>query len=158
MNQNKLIAGAKAPAFNLKDQNGVSVKLSDSKGKKALVYFYPRASTPGCTVQACSLRDALSDLKKHNVVVFGLSPDLPEKLKKFEQKQNLNFSLLSDPEMKVADSYGVVGEKTMFGKKKIGVIRSAFLIDEKGEILNAWYKISPKDTVPEVLEFLSGLK
>ena len=153
--EEKLKSGAIAPDFSLLNQHSDEVSLSSLSGSKVLLYFYPRASTPGCTTQACNLRDAFPDLKEYNVKVIGVSPDLPPKLEKFGLKNTLNFDLLSDPEMKIANEYGVVGEKTMFGKTKIGIIRSAFLISEKGEISNTWYKISPKDTVPKLIEALS---
>ena len=153
----KLETGAKAPVFSLLDQDEANIKSSAYKGKKILLYFYPRASTPGCTVQACSLRDSMKSFNDLEVEVIGISPDLPAKLKKFDEKQQLGFRLLSDPEMKVAKSYKVVGEKTMFGKKKIGIIRSSFLIDEKGRILNTWYKVKSAETVPLAMEFLSEL-
>lgn len=150
----KLGAGAKAPAFSLNDQSGNPVASKDLAGKKLLVYFYPRASTPGCTVQACSVRDSLSQLERLGVQVVAISPDMPVKLEKFDKKQNLGFPLLSDPEMAVAKSFGAVGEKTMFGKKSFGIIRSSFLIDENGKILERWYKVKPDQTVPLVVEFL----
>lgn len=139
-----LSPGDKAPAFTLLDQHDEKVKLSDLKGRKVLVYFYPKADTPGCTTQACGLRDAAPDLG--DTAVIGISPDLPPKLARFDDKHGLGFTLLSDPEHAVADAYGVWGEKKMYGKAYMGVVRSAFLIDEKGKVAEAWYKISPKDT------------
>lgn len=153
-----LEAGAIAPAFSLKDQNDKMVKSTAFAGKKLLVYFYPKASTPGCTVQACSVRDSLPEFARVKLQVVAISPDQPDKLKKFADKQALNFTLLSDPDKAVAQAYGVVGEKTMFGKKSIGIIRSSFLIDEKGKVLKAWYKVKPEQTVPLALEFLDRLK
>ncbi|MDD3147450.1 MAG: thioredoxin-dependent thiol peroxidase [Candidatus Riflebacteria bacterium] len=150
----ELKIGESAPAFELLDQHGQQVSLKDYAGKKVLVYFYPKASTPGCTTQACSLRDAFADLKDLNVVVLGISPDQPAALKKFAENQNLNFILLSDPEKKTAEAYRVTGEKTMFGKTSIGIIRSSMLIDEKGLILKTWYKVKPADTAPLAIEFL----
>lgn len=150
----ELKIGESAPAFELLDQHGQKVSLKDYAGKKVLVYFYPKASTPGCTTQACSLRDAFADLKDLNVVVLGISPDQPAALKKFAENQNLNFILLSDPEKKTAEAYRVTGEKTMFGKTSIGIIRSSMLIDEKGLILKTWYKVKPADTAPLAIEFL----
>jgi thioredoxin-dependent peroxiredoxin len=136
--------GDKAPAFNLPDQSGDKVKLSDFKGRKVLVYFYPKADTPGCTTQACGLRDALPDLG--DTAVIGISPDKSPALAKFDTKYGLGFPLLSDVEHSVADAYGVWAEKSMYGRKYFGIVRSAFLVDEKGKIEEAWYKISPKDT------------
>ncbi len=146
----KLEQGDKAPDFKLQDQDEDSVKLSDYRDKKLLLYFYPRANTPGCTKQACFVRDALGELKNHGIEAIGLSPDKPSAQSKFYQKFGLGFPLLSDHDHAVAEAYGVWGEKTMYGKKYMGIVRSAFLIDEKGHIQNAWYKVSPKDTVPNV--------
>ena len=146
--------GDKAPAFTLQDQTGKKVKLSDFKGQKLLVYFYPRADTPGCTKQACNIRDSRSEFDDFELAVVGISPDTPEKQAKFDQKYQLGFPLLCDTEHKVAEAYGVWGEKNMYGKKIMGIIRSAFLIDEKGKIVVAFYKISPKDTVPKVIKTL----
>lgn len=154
----KLEAGAVAPAFSLLDQNGKTVSSKSFAGKKLLLYFYPKASTPGCTVQACAVRDALPEFSRIKLQAVAISPDLPDKLKKFAEKQSLSFTLLSDPDKAVATAYGVVGEKTMFGKKSIGIIRSSFLLDEKGKVLQAWYKVKPDQTVPLALEFLAGLK
>jgi peroxiredoxin Q/BCP len=147
----KLEKGAKAPAFRLRDQDGKWVKLSDFRKQKILVYFYPRANTPGCTIQACAVRDALADLGKVGVAAIGISPDAPEAQGKFDAKHGLGFPLLSDEDHAVAEAFGVWGEKNMYGKKRMGIIRSAFLIDEKGRIQEAWYKVSPKDTVPNVM-------
>lgn len=144
----------KAPQFSLPDQSGKKVKLSDFKGKKVLLYFYPKADTPGCTTQACSLRDASEPLGANKVAVVGISPDEPAKLTKFDKKYDLGFPLLSDPDHKVAKAYGAWGEKSMYGKKYEGILRSSFLLDEKGNVLQAWYKVSPKDTVPHALKEL----
>ena len=144
----------KAPEFDLKDQNGRKVGLSDFSGKKLFLYFYPKANTSSWATQANNVRDALKELSKINIAVVGISPDQPETQKKFDDKHNLGFSLLSDPDHKIAEAYGVWGEKKMYGKTFMGIIRSSFLIDEKGKILNAWYKISPKNTVPELMKVL----
>ena len=144
----------KAPEFDLKDQNGRKVRLSDFSGKKLFLYFYPKANTSSWATQANNVRDALKELSKINIAVVGISPDQPETQKKFDDKHNLGFSLLSDPDHKIAEAYGVWGEKKMYGKTFMGIIRSSFLIDEKGKILNAWYKISPKNTVPELMKVL----
>ena len=144
----------KAPYFDLKDQNGQKVRLSDFSGKKLFLYFYPKANTSGWATQAQNVRDALEALKGRNIAVIGISPDTPETQKKFDDKYTLGFSLLSDPDHKIAEAFGVWGEKMMYGKSYIGIIRSSFLIDENGNIQNAWYKISPKDTVPELLKVL----
>jgi thioredoxin-dependent peroxiredoxin len=146
----------KAPPFSLPDQAGKIVKLSDFKGRKLLLYFYPKADTPGCTAQACSVRDGTEALSGHRADVVGISPDEPDRQRKFDQKYGLGFRLLSDPDGKVARSYGAWGEKSMYGKKYEGLIRSSFLVDEKGLILEAWYKVSPADTVPKALKSLQG--
>ena len=148
--------GDKAPAFTLLDQNGKKVKLSDFKGRKLLLYFYPKADTPGCTKQACNVRDAREDLTTAGVAAVGISPDPPAKQQKFDTKHGLGFPLLADEDHKVAEAYGAWGEKSMYGKKYMGIIRSAFLIDEKGKIAAAWYKVSPKDTVPNALAALEA--
>ena len=146
----------KAPAFRLQDQDGNTVKLADFKGRKLLVYFYPKADTPGCTQQACSVRDAWDDLAARGVAVVGISPDPPAQQKKFQARYGLNFPLLADTDHKVAAAYGAWGEKSMYGKKYEGIIRSSFLVDEQGNILQSWPKVSPKDTVPNALKALGG--
>jgi thioredoxin-dependent peroxiredoxin len=137
--------GDEAPDFALEDQSGSTVELSDFKGRKVLVYFYPKADTPGCTTQACGLRDALPELGD-GVVVVGIRPDAPSKQLRFDEKHGLGFPLLSDPDHEVAEAYGAWGERSMYGRKFMGIVRSAFLVDEKGRIEQAWPKISPKDT------------
>lgn len=150
----KLKKGDKAPNFSLSDQNEKEIKLGDFKGKKLLVYFYPKADTPGCTKQACNVRDAREDLADLGVDVVGISPDKPSKQKKFGDKHDLKFTLLSDQDNTIAKSYGAWGEKSMYGKKYEGIIRSSMLIDEDGKIVETWYKVSPKDTVPKALKTL----
>jgi len=147
----------KAPPFELLDQEGKTVKLADFKGRKVLLYFYPKADTPGCTTQSCSVRDAMPDLTKAGVAALGISPDSPDKQMKFDRKYNLGFPLLADTEHKVAEAYGVWGEKVSMGKTTIGIIRSSFLIDEKGRLVQAWYKVSPDDTVPNAQEALARM-
>ncbi|HET9773182.1 MAG TPA: thioredoxin-dependent thiol peroxidase [Acidimicrobiia bacterium] len=147
-----LKAGDPAPNFALEDQNGKTVKLSDFKGKKVIVYFFPRADTPGCTTQACSLRDAREALDTAGATVIGISPDKPAAQEKFDSKYGLGFALLSDPDHAVADAYGAWGERSMYGKKYMGIVRSAFVIDEQGRIVEPIYKVSPKDTVPKALK------
>jgi peroxiredoxin Q/BCP len=147
-------AGARAPAFTLLDQHGNKVKLSDFAGRKVLVYFYPKADTPGCTTQSCGLRDIAGDIG--DTAIVGISPDQPEKLAKFDEKYSLGFTLLSDPDHVVAEKYGVWGEKSMYGRKYMGIIRSAFLVDEKGKIEAAWPKVSPKDTPKNLLKALGS--
>src|SRR5208283_3033243 len=152
-----LAPGQKAPGFSLSDQDGNKVTLSGFKGRKVLVYFYPKADTPGCTTQSCAVRDARQDMKKLNVDVLGLSPDTPADQKKFDVKYSLGFPLLADTDHRVAEAYGVWGEKTNYGKTSMGIIRSSFLIDEKGKVQRAWYKVKPEDTVPRAREALEEL-
>ena len=146
--------GDKAPDFTLLDQHGDKVCLSDYEGSKVVLFFYPKADTAGCTTQACGLRDARPDLGDATVV--GISPDLPAKQARFDEKFDLGYPLLSDPDHVVADSYGTWGQKTMYGRSYQGIIRSAFLIDEQGTVAGAWYKISPKDTVAKVRKELEA--
>ena len=150
-----LKTGDAAPAFSLRDQAGKTVKLVDFKGRKLLLYFYPRADTPGCTKQACSIRDSGSELAELGLAALGVSPDEPGDQAKFDKKYGLGFPLLSDPDHRVAESYGAWGEKVSQGKTVIGIIRSSFLIDEQGRIQEAWYKVSPEDTVPNAIGALS---
>jgi peroxiredoxin Q/BCP len=133
--------GAKAPAFELADQDGNHVKLSDFAGKNVIVYFYPAASTPGCTTQACDFRDNLNSLKAAGYVVLGISPDEPKKLKKFVDNEGLTFPLLSDPDNAVQTAYGAYGEKSMYGKTYMGTIRSTFVVDPDGKIAKAMYNV-----------------
>ncbi|MFM7337833.1 MAG: thioredoxin-dependent thiol peroxidase, partial [Actinomycetota bacterium] len=134
------------------DQHGKKVSLKDFAKKKVLVYFYPKADTPGCTVQSCLLRDIKK--KIGTTAIVGVSPDEPTKQLKFDKKYGLGFTLLADTDHKVAKAYKVWKKKSMYGREYMGIERSAFLIDEKGKILNAWYKISPKDTPTNLLEAL----
>ena len=145
-------AGDRAPAFHLADQTGEKIRLSNFKGRKVLVYFYPKADTPGCTTQACGLRDIADEID--DTVILGISPDQPDKLAKFDEKYGLGFTLLSDPEHKTSEAYGVWAEKSMYGRKYMGIVRSAFLVDEKGKVEAAWPKISPKDTPTNLLKAL----
>lgn len=147
-----LKTGDKAPDIALLDQNSKKVSLKDFAKKKVLVYFYPKADTPGCTMQSCLLRDIRKDIGKTAIV--GISPDEPAKQLKFDKKFGLGFTLLADTEHKVAKAYKVWKKKSMYGREYMGIERSAFLIDEKGKILHAWYKISPKDTPTNLLEAL----
>ena len=153
MSTTRLEPGDRAPAFNLPDQDERKVRLSQFKGRKVLLYFYPKADTPGCTTQSCGLRDVLDRIG--DTVVIGVSPDAPARQKKFDDKYSLGFPLLADTEHAVAESYGVWGEKSMYGKKYMGIIRSAFLVDEKGKVSHAWPKISPKDTPANLLKALA---
>ena len=148
----QLSTGDKAPAFSLEDQHGNTVKLSSFKGRRVLVFFYPKANTPGCTQQACGLRDLAGQVG--DTAIVGISPDGSAAQKKFDDKYTLGFPLLADTEHAVAEAYGVWQEKAMYGKKYMGIVRSAFLIDADGKIEQAWYKISPKDTPVKLLEAL----
>ncbi len=144
--------GDKAPAISLPDQDGSTTKLSSYKGRKVLVYFYPKADTPGCTAQACGLRDIAGDVG--DTAIIGISPDKPAAQKKFDTKYGLGFPLLSDTEHTVAEAYDVWQEKKNYGRTYMGILRSAFLVDEKGKIEQAWYKVSPKDTPTNLLKAL----
>lgn len=146
--------GKRAPAFTLLDQNEESVRLSALKGRRVLVYFYPRADTPGCTTQACGLRDISADIG--DTVIIGISPDKPAKLKKFDDKYELGFTLVSDLDHAIAEKYGVWVEKKNYGKTYMGVQRSAFLVGADGKIERAWPTIKPKDTPTELLAALAG--
>ena len=139
-----LESGDKAPAFTLLDQSGAKVRLSSFKGRKVMLYFYPKADTPGCTTQSCNLRDIAGEIG--DTQILGVSPDKPEKQAKFDEKYSLGFPLLADEDHAVAEAYGVWGEKKNYGRTYMGIIRSAFLIDEAGKLQEVWYKISPKDT------------
>lgn len=150
----QLDIGDQAPVFSLPDQHGKTVRLSELKGRKVLVYFYPKADTPGCTTQSCNVRDARAQLAALGVDVVGISPDAGATQKKFDDKHGLGFPLLADADHAVATAYGVWGEKSMYGKTYYGIVRSSFLIGENGKILGAWYKVSPADTVPEALKVL----
>lgn len=144
----KLGPGSAAPAFSLKDQSGKTVTLGGFAGRKLLVYFYPKADTPGCTVQSCSVRDHRQGLKGLGVDVVGISPDAPKAQAKFDEKFKLGFPLLADESHAVAEAFGAWGEKSMYGRKYMGIVRSSFLIDEKGKIVAAWYGVKPDETVP----------
>lgn len=148
-------AGTPAPEFTLQDQNNQAVSLADFKGKKVLVYFYPKAMTPGCTVQAQSLRDSKAQLDDKNLVVLGISPDAVKRLTKFTERDELNFTLLSDEDHAVADAYGVWGLKKFMGKEYDGIHRISFLVDENGVIEHVFDKFKTKDHHQVVLDFLS---
>lgn len=151
----RLAVGDKAPAFSLTDADGNTVKLSDFKGRKVIVYFYPAASTPGCTKQACDFRDSLAELNEAGLDVIGISPDKPEKLAKFRDAEGLTFPLLSDPDKKVLTAWGAFGEKSMYGKTVQGVIRSTFLVDEKGVVEVAQYNVKATGHVAKLRRDLS---
>ena len=137
----QLAPGDAAPDFTLEDADGKSVSLSDYRGRKTVVYFYPAAMTPGCTTQACDFRDSLDSLTASGYAVLGISPDKPEKLAKFRDRDALTFPLLADPDRKTLQAYGAWGEKTMYGKKTTGVLRSTFVVDEDGRIALAQYNV-----------------
>jgi peroxiredoxin Q/BCP len=149
-----LTPGDKAPDFTLPDQDGTSRRLSSYKGRNVLVYFYPKADTPGCTQQACGLRDVAEDIG--DTAILGISPDKPAAQKRFDMKYGLGFPLLSDSDHAVAEAYDVWKEKSMYGRTYMGILRSAFLIDSKGKVSQAWYKVSPKDTPKKLLEALGA--
>jgi thioredoxin-dependent peroxiredoxin len=151
----RLEVGDKAPAFSLPDADGKTVKLSDFKGRKVIVYFYPAASTPGCTKQACDFRDSLAQLNEAGLDVIGISPDKPEKLAKFRDAEDLTFPLLSDPDRSVLTAWGTFGDKTMYGKTVQGVIRSTFVVDEKGKIEVAQYNVKATGHVAKLRRDLS---
>ena len=151
----RLEVGDKAPAFSLSDADGKTVKLSDFKGRKVIVYFYPAASTPGCTKQACDFRDSLAQLNDAGLDVLGVSPDKPEKLAKFRDKEGLTFPLLSDPDRAVLTDWGAFGEKMMYGKTVQGVIRSTFVVDEKGKIEVAQYNVKATGHVAKLRRDIS---
>ena len=146
--------GSKSPKFDLLDQRGERVRLADFAGRKVLVYFYPKADTPGCTKQSCGLRDIADEIG--DTAIIGISPDKPAKLARFDEKYSLGFTLLSDEDHAVAEAFGVWVEKSMYGKKYMGVQRSSFLIDGTGRVERAWPKISPADTPTELLRALDA--
>ena len=137
----KLAPGDTAPAFTLSDQDGTAVSLADFAGKKVIVYFYPAASTPGCTTEACDFRDNINSLKSSGYQVLGVSKDDLPPLKKFQNEQGLNFPLLSDPDLTVHNAYGAYGEKSLYGKTITGTLRSTFVLDESGTIEQALYNV-----------------
>jgi thioredoxin-dependent peroxiredoxin len=146
--------GQPAPGFTLLNQDGEKTSLEDFRGRKVLLYFFPRADTPGCTTQSCGLRDVADQIG--GTAIIGISPDKPAAQKKFDTKYGLGFALLADEDHVVAEAYGAWGEKSMYGKKYMGIVRSAFLLDEDGMVQQAWPKISPKDTPTKLLEALGG--
>jgi len=150
----RLEPGDKAPSFSLRDADGKTVKSADFRGRRLVVYFYPAALTPGCTKQACDFRDNLRALDRSGIDVVGISPDKPEKLAKFRETHDLNFPLLSDPERKVLGAYGAYGEKKLYGKTIVGVIRSTFVIDPKGKIEKAMYNVKATGHVDKLLATL----
>jgi len=146
--------GSKAPEFSLKDQKGKTHKLSEYKGKKIILYFYPRDNTPGCTKEACNFRDDDSQIRKKNAVVLGVSGDSVESHKKFQEKHALPFTLLSDPDKDVIKKYGAWKQKSMYGKTFLGIQRSTYVIDEKGKIIKVFDKVKVDNHSKEILELL----
>ena len=151
----RLAVGDPAPAFTLPDAEGTPVSLEDYRGRKVIVYFYPAASTPGCTKQACDFRDNLGELTGAGLDVIGISPDKPEKLARFRDAEKLTFPLLSDPSRSTLQAYGAFGEKTMYGKTVTGVIRSTFVVDEAGKIETAQYNVKATGHVAKLRRDLS---
>lgn len=155
----ELNIGKKAPAFTLKDTDGNAVNLGkDIVGQRAVIYFYPKDDTPGCTKEACSFRDNLSTLKRRKIKVFGISPDDADSHAKFREKYGLNFPLLADPGHKIAEKYGAWGEKNLYGKKSVGIKRTTFLLDKDGRIQHIWKRPDTKRHAEEILEKLDALK
>ena len=153
-----LKVGDIAPEFTLEDQNGKMVSLKDFRGKNVVVYFYPKAMTPGCTVQACSFRDSQSKLNDANIVVLGISADPVKKLKQFETKDKLNFTLLSDPDHKLIEAYGSWGMKKFMGREYMGILRQSFLIDQSGKIIHIMNKVDTKTHHDDVLKVFTNQK
>jgi thioredoxin-dependent peroxiredoxin len=149
--------GQKAPAFSLPSSEGREIALKDLRGKKVVLYFYPKDDTPGCTREACAFRDAKARLARTGAVVLGVSPDSPASHGRFRDKHALNFTLLSDPDKAVAKKYGAFGEKVMYGKKVMGMIRSTFVIDEEGIVRRVFPRVRVDGHEEQVLEALGGL-
>ena len=154
----KLKVGNAAPAFRLKNQSDEEVSLASFKGEKSVVlYFYPKAMTPGCTVQACSLRDSLKEFDRKGAVVLGISPDGPARLEKFSERDRLNFTLLSDPDNRTAKAYGAWGKKTFMGRSYMGILRMSFIIGTNGFIKHILEKVNTKTHHEDVLKLLDPL-
>jgi peroxiredoxin Q/BCP len=148
--------GSTAPSFTTTDTDGNTVKLKDLRGKKVVLYFYPKDDTPGCTKEACSFRDAFSDFKKKGITILGVSPDKQSAHQKFTEKYKLPFTLLSDTDHAIAEAYESWGEKKFMGRTYLGVLRNTFLIDEKGKIKKIFEKVKPEEHASEVLEAFQG--
>jgi len=155
--EQRLAPGDSAPEFTLPDADGSPVSLSAYRGQRVIVYFYPAAMTPGCTKEACDFRDRLGDLSGAGTAVLGISPDKPEKLAKFRDEEHLTFPLLSDPDHAAGKAYGAYGEKMLYGKKRVGVIRSTFVIDADGTVAQAYYGVKATGHVDRLLkELMAG--
>ena len=150
----RLRPGDEAPDFTLPDQSGQQVTLASLRGRRVLVYFYPKADTPGCTTQACALRDALPSVG--TTAVLGISPDPPKRQAAFDTKYGLGFPLLADVDHAVAEAYGVWVQRSMYGRSYMGIERSAFLVGEDGKLEDTWYKVAPKATAENLLKALAG--
>ena len=146
--------GDVAPDFELISDEDKPVKLSDFRGKKVIVFFYPKAATPGCTTQACGLRDNYPVIESNGATVLGISPDMPDALAKWRAEEGFPYGLLSDPEHEVAEAYAVWGEKKMYGNAYMGIIRSHFVVDEDGKVADVQFKVSPKDSVARAVKFV----
>ena len=146
----------KAPDFTLQDENGKEISSKDLRGKTVVLYFYPRADTPGCTIEACEFRDTYKKIQKTGAVLLGISPDTPSAQKKFADKFSLPFTLLADDEKKVATAFGVMKEKNMYGRKVMGVARTTFIIGPDGRIQHIFEKVKPEGHAEEVLDYLKG--
>lgn len=157
MSLNLPAIGQPAPDFSALDQTGKTVKLADLKGQRVVLYFYPKAMTPGCTTQACGLRDSMAALAEENAVVLGISPDAPARLQKFIDKESLNFDLLSDEDNSIAEAYGVWALKKFMGKEYVGIHRLTFIIDEQGNLASIIEKVKTKTHHDDVLALLKGL-
>lgn len=152
----QLQVGDTAPDFTAVSDEGKTVRLSDYRGKRVVVYFYPKDDTPGCTTQACSFRDNYVQIEERNAVVLGISPDDQESHQKFKTKFNLPFTLLVDADHSIAELYGAWGEKTNFGKTYMGVIRSQIVVDENGKVVGVHYNVKPDASAPEALDLLTA--
>jgi len=152
----RLVAGDAAPAFTLPDQDGKPVSLRDFLGSTVIVYFYPADDTPGCTKEACQFNENLAAFQRSGAKVLGISPDSAAKHVKFREKYGLAFPLLSDPDHRVMEAYGAWGEKTMYGKKTVGTIRSTFVVDDQGSVVRAWYNVRADGHAAKVLEALGS--
>ena len=151
-----LSVGDRAPEFKTKDQDGEAVSLKDFKGKKVVLYFYPKDDTPGCTKEACSFRDGFGAFRRRKIEVLGVSVDDEKSHKKFAEKYSLPFRLLADPDKKIVKGYGVWGEKSMYGRKYMGTNRVTYVIDEKGKIAAVWPKVKPEGHAEEILEAITA--